>query len=81
MNRLHIIEKQPNQTWESWFNKRPLGTVIIIPWDWCYDTARKTLNGFVGTGHFKKKSAAGVDTYTRTNKPFKRINSDRQEKN
>jgi hypothetical protein len=38
------------------------------------------MNGFVGGGYFKKKSAAGVDTYTRTDKPYKGKSSDRKKK-
>lgn len=71
MNKLHIIGKQENQSWESWFSKRPPGTVVLVSWQWRNDPARKVMNGWAGNGFFTKSSARGMDTYTRTDKPYR----------
>jgi hypothetical protein len=70
-NKLHVIGKEDNQTWESWFKKRPEGTLVNVSWQWRNNEARNVMNSFAAQGYFKKESSRGMDNYTRTDKPYK----------
>jgi hypothetical protein len=71
VNRLHVIDKQENQTWESWFSKQPEGTLINVNWEWRNNDARNVMDNFTTQGYFKRNSGRGVDNYTRTSKVYK----------